>query len=148
MGDFQSIEYIPKELYNLYGDKGMRYINPKIPLIMQAIRTFMGKPITINNWFDGGDRNGSCLRLPSNKDYTQWSDHSMGNACDFIVSGMDSLEVQKIITKSALTGQLINLGLTSIEDGTQGWTHIGVSNLDGWNLSKVNGVYLIPIPKK
>ena len=146
---FKPVEYLPKEVHDFCGDLGMRYIDQKIPLIMDAIRDFFGKPITINNWNIGGDRNGSCLRLPSNKDYIQFSDHSYGRACDFVVEGVDSISVQLNIVKSiTLSAQLKTLGLTSIEDGTEGWTHIGVSHLDGWSIPIVNGISLIPIPKK
>lgn len=146
---FKPYEYLPKEVYDKFGDLGMRYINPKIPVLMDIIREFFGKSITINNWKSGGDRNGSCLRLPNNKDYTQFSDHSFGSACDFIVSGMDSLEIQNsIVSDPILSLKLVSYGLVSVEDRTPTWTHIGVANMDGWNVSSKNGIAIIPIPKK
>ena len=149
MKHFKPFEFLPSELYNKYADAGMRYINPKIPALMDIMREFFNCPITINNWKSGGDRNGSCLRLPNNKDYSKWSDHSFGNACDFIVSGVDSFTVQdKIINDTNLSLKLKSYGLVSIEDSTSGWTHIGVADMAGWSVPQRNGIFLIPIQKK
>ena len=138
-------ELLPKSIYAKYGDNGLRYLDSRIVACLQYLRKVIDKPFNINNaQFDA-----RTIRLPEHKEYSQFSDHSWGRAIDFDVQGVDSLSVQRIITKDIIqSAELKKLGLTAIEDGTVGWTHISCANFDGWNLPQINGIYLIPIPKK
>ena len=145
---FQPVEYLPKELYNIYGDAGLRYIDKRIPIIMEITRSYMNKPITINNHHIGGLFNESCLRILGHKAYLQWSCHSFGRAVDFRYDGLDSKEFEQFIIKgNILTTNLKENGLTAIEVGNEGWIHFAVSDFTGWNIPQENGLYLIPANK-
>lgn len=134
-------ELLPKVVWDKYGDLGMRYMDSRIVNCIRYIRTVLNKPININNVV----YDARTLRLQSSKNYSTYSDHSYGRAIDFDVEGMNSLDVQRFITKDIVTStELKKLGLTGIEDGTEGWTHITCANLDGWGFSEINGIKLVP----
>ena len=144
---FKPFEFIPQKTWNamrdIYGKPGeaaMRYINPKIPIIMDYLRDYFASPITINNWATGGGIDGRCLRLPDDPSYKLYSDHTRGNAVDFTVKGIDAPSVQKLIL--ADLDNLITLGVTGMENGTPTWTHLSVSDLDGWGTIQ-NGIHLL-----
>ena len=137
-------ELLPPTIYAKYGDLGLRYMDSRIVACIKYLRTVLNRVINVN-----GTIQGRTIRVPGDKDYSQFSDHSWGRAIDFDVPGMDSLAVQKLITKDIIhSTELKKLGLTAIEDGTVGWTHISCADFTGWNIHQINGIYLIPIPKK
>jgi hypothetical protein len=150
---FDCREFIPKEAWNFWqnrdgnGDLGMRFINIKIPILMQFLRDSYGKPIIINNWHVGGNLDGRCYRLPDDNAYTLYSDHSRGDAVDFNVEGLTSDQVyQDMLYK--YSADLIRLGVTSMEQNTEGWTHLGLSDVSLWGFSQQNGIKLIPLPAR
>jgi hypothetical protein len=97
---------------------------------------------------DGGEFDGRVLRLPGDSAYMLTSDHNYNLAIDFVVVGVDSLQVQKDMLTTC-GDDLIELGVSGIEDGTIGWTHLGISDLSQWtNIPVSNDIKLIPIPKK
>lgn len=145
MTNFKPQELLPKEIFEAYGDAGLRYIDNRILQIMDYIRKVFEKPVIINDWADGGQFNERTIRLPVHGAYKLYSDHSWGRAADFDVVGLDSLEVQRHILKDTIVSTVLKgLGMTGIEDMTMGWTHVTVASLDGWQLPELNGFKLIP----
>ena len=144
MNHFTVKELVPKEVYNKYGELSLRWINKGVPVVLNFIREFYNKPVNVNNaQFDG-----RTLRLPSNKDYKIMSDHNTGDAVDFDVEEVDSLKVQSDCLKNpSLNKVLLENGVRSIEDGTNGWTHLGFIDLEGWGLQKKSGIWIVPVPK-
>lgn len=141
MQHFKPQELIPQVDWNKYGELAMRYINPKIPLLMDYLREYFASPITINTWHLGqGGIDGRCMRRPGDSAYRLYSDHSSGNAVDFSVSGIDAPTVQKLILADA--DNLITMGVTGMENGTPTWTHLSVANLDSWGTIQ-NGIHLL-----
>ena len=146
--NFTAGEFLPQETFKEYGALGMRYINPKIPLIIQWLRNKYGKPIIINDWVSGGKLDGRCLRILGDSAYKPYSDHNFGNAVDFNVKGVEVAQVQNDIINTFYT-DLIALGVTGIEWQTPTWIHIAVSDLSLWdNIPVKNGIKLIPVPQK
>jgi hypothetical protein len=144
---FKPFEFIPQKIWNamrdIYGKPGeaaMRYINPKIPIIMDYLRDYFAAPITINTWATGGNIDGRCLRLPDDPAYKLYSDHTYGNAVDFAVTGIEAPQIQKLILTDS--DNLITLGVTGMENGTPTWTHLSVADLDGWGTIQ-NGIHLL-----
>jgi len=127
-------EYIPKEIYEANIHRPVilhRLINPKLIVADQKLRDEFG-PITINNWWNGGNRNASGVRRPScsGKYWSELSDHSTGNASDKIFRDATAEEVREFIKLNHL-----KLGITSIEDKVS-WVHSSV----GW--TGVNYLYI------
>lgn len=153
-GFFQVAEFVPKGLYQHAvtewgdGDLSIRFINPILIKIATYIRTKYQKPVQINTYNSGGTEDGRVLRLPGDSAYMLTSDHNYNCAIDFVVVGIDSLQVQKDVL-NIYANDLIAMGVTGMENGTDGWTHLGISNLQQWeNIPVSNGIKLIPIPKK
>lgn len=145
MEHFKPCEFVDRVCYARWGDNCMRYIDVRLPVIMDFLREKLGRPITINNWQTGGPFEDRGLRDATSGDFLQFSDHTYGRAIDFNVQDISDADVQKAILNE-YTDDLITLGVTGIEDGTPTWTHIGVSDLTGWGFKQVNGLYLIPRP--
>lgn len=116
-------EFIDKPEYEYFGKMGTKLINPLIPNIAQFIREWFRKPVIINNWHNGGNRIASGLRMPRHKEYKPYSDHSRGNAFDFIIEDLDSLEIQEDILR--FEDKFMCCGLNIMEKDTNGWTHVG-----------------------
>jgi hypothetical protein len=136
---FKPQEFIPQSDWNQWGELAMRYINPKLPIIMDYLRDYFASSITINTWHIGGGIDGRCMRRPGDPAYKLYSDHTSGNAVDFTVSGIEASMVQKLILADA--DNLISLGVTGMENGTPTWTHLSVADLDGWGTIQ-NGIHL------
>lgn len=118
-------EYIPKEWYEFFADKPqilIGLIDRRLVLADQALRNHFG-PVTINNWWHGGERNESGIRIPEHKHYSRTSQHSFGRASDKIFRDVLASEVRSYIYKNHLS-----LGITCIEENVN-WVHSDVR----WN---------------
>jgi hypothetical protein len=155
VGEFFKVpEFVPKGLHQHAvtqwgdGDLSIRFINPILIEIATYVRKKYQKPVQLNTYMDGGEFDGRVLRLPGDSAYMLTSDHNYNLAIDFVVVGVDSLQVQKDMLTTC-GDDLIELGVSGIEDGTIGWTHLGISDLSQWtNIPVSNDIKLIPIPKK
>ncbi|HAQ19615.1 MAG TPA: hypothetical protein DCR40_10350 [Prolixibacteraceae bacterium] len=114
-------EYIPKDLYLKYQDKPhilIGLLDNRLIEADQKLREVFGS-VTINNWWNGGQRNWSGLRTPESPDYSPTSQHSFGRASDKLFS-VPAEEVRKYIQE-----HWHELGITCIEDGVS-WVHSDV----------------------
>lgn len=124
--NFYLDEFVPKEIFNQWGDKARYFIDPKIPVLMQAVRDHFGKSMTINNWYHAGQFNNRGFRHPHSETGGALSQHKMGRATDSNVEGLTSDEVAKEIIKEFK--KFKPYGLTTIENPafTKGWTHLDI----------------------
>ena len=120
-------EYIPKDLYLKFQNKPhilISLLDDRLIKSDQMLRDKFG-PMTINNWWSGGDRNWSGLRTPDSPYYSMTSQHSYGRASDklFKVSAQEVREYIKQNWKQ--------IGITRIEDNVS-WVHsdVGFTQLD------------------
>lgn len=154
---FDCREFIPKLTWNYWqdrsgnGDLGMRFIYQQIPIVAQFLRDSYNKSMIINNWhlnlpieqtFDG-----RVLRLSDDRAYTLYSAHSRAMAMDFNIVGLSSQEVYLDILYK-FSSDLLKLGVTCMEQNTNGWTHIGFEDCSKWGFEKQSGIYLIPLPQR
>ncbi len=127
-------EYIPKDLYLLHENRPtvlMGLIDQNLVKADQKLRNIFG-PATINNWWNGGDRNWSGLRLPASPFYSPTSQHSFGRASDKLFSQHSADEIRSYIKLNFL-----NLGINCIEDKVT-WLHSDVRFFPGNELLIVN----------
>ena len=118
-------EYIPNELYNQYQDRPhilIGLLDERLIRADQLLRDRFG-PVTINNWWHGGERNWSGIRLQGSPFYSFTSQHSFGRASDKLFWNVTAEEVRSYI-KIAWA----ELGITCIEDNVS-WIHTDVR----WN---------------
>jgi hypothetical protein len=84
-----------------------------------AIRTYFGKPVTINDWHVGGKRQYSGYREPTCQVGELYSQHRFGRALDLLVQGMTAAVVRAEILVNPEAFPFI----TAMEDGV-GWVHV------------------------
>ena len=95
---FKTQELVPKHIYQKRGEKAIELINPLlIDSLNQLKQDFPSGSITVNNWLWGGSRNWSGLRTPGSPDYSETSQHSVGNGADCKFSEYDEADVRAYI---------------------------------------------------
>ena len=101
MSNFQTYELLPKEIYTIYGEAGLRWLDPKIIGVLEFVRSTFGKPVIVNDWYMGGQFNERSIRIPGHTHY-DWRKpgHPSGRAVDFDVQGVPSFEVQQYLLKT------------------------------------------------
>lgn len=121
--NFYLHEFVPVEIYRIYGDLSIRFINPTLPRMAQWLRDRYNRSVTINNWYGGGPYNESGFRMPDTKTGARLSAHKRGVAIDFKVADMPAIEVQADLEHNGST-IYADSGITVMERGTVDWTHI------------------------
>lgn len=115
-------ELIPPETWNDYGDSAVRFIDDRIPTLLEKIRSLCGgKPMIINSWSYGGKFKYRGFRPVSCKIGAVKSQHRIGKAIDFDIKGMTAEQVRGVLRLNQI--ELMKLGLTRIETGVS-WVHI------------------------
>jgi len=95
-------ELVDSTVYEKYGEIAWKFIDDRLLECLLIVRQELGVPISVNNWFYGGNFTQRGLRhnmspLVSSKDKLYLSAHIFGKAVDFDVSGMTAVEVRKWI---------------------------------------------------
>lgn len=139
--NFYLKEFVPEHLHNVFGDKCVRYLDPRLPMLMQLFRDRYEKPITVNGKI--GDKTFNYRGYRDDSFYYKkegglykiirkglGSQHRFGRAADFNVHGMSDDEVREDIKKNFDIYR--KAGLTTIEEGISGWIHVDmrVTNID------------------
>lgn len=99
---FKIQELVDEAVYNKWGATAWQFIDINLIESLLIIREGLGKPITINNWMNGGRFDERGLRhnvsdMVINKTQPYLSAHMMGKAFDFDVKGMEAEEVREWI---------------------------------------------------
>lgn len=120
--NFYLDEYIPEGLYKELHTKPhilIGLLDKRLLATDQKLRNEFG-PVTINNWWTGGERNWSGIRTPDSPFYSRTSQHSWGRASDKIFASATPQEVREYIKLNWK-----KLGITTIEENV-GWVHSDV----------------------
>ncbi len=119
---FDIKEFVPKSVYDKYGDGAIKFIDLRLVHILERIREICGdKAITINNWSYGGKFQYRGYRPPECTVGALKSMHKLGRAVDFDVKGMSAEQVRQSIRDNQ--DELLSMGLTRMESGVS-WVHI------------------------
>ncbi len=113
-------ELVPPEMFKRFIDLSIRYVDPRLLVVLGEIREWLDRPMTINNWHTGGNREWSGIRTPDSPYYSKYSGHSWGMAFD-AVGDWDAGMVRKAIT----SGQLKLSYPVRLESGVS-WLHVDV----------------------
>ena len=117
-------EFVPKGMYEKYGDSCIWFIDNRIIEVAQFFRDRYGKPITINDWHKGGLRNHSGWRYPNSGVGAPLSQHKFGRAVDLKWPGLSPYEVREDIKNN--WREFKNAGLQAVEKGTDTWIHADI----------------------
>lgn len=120
---FKVQEFVDKDSYSQRGDAAISCIDWRMLWTMDNLRTYFGKPIIINNWYFGKDREWSGIRFSGTPFYSKYSQHTFGRAIDFLVTGIESASVRKTIIDNP-TEEAFQY-ITTLEDFKgMDWIHI------------------------
>lgn len=122
-------EFVPKEIFDLYGAKSIWFVDLRLIEGMEWLRTYFNASITINNWHTGGHMQNRGFRSPLSTTGARLSQHKYGRACDFNVSGLTVPQTYNAIISDWDTIRKHTF-FSTMEDisFTPTWTH-----LDGRN---------------
>ena len=127
--NFDIREFVPKEIYDAFGDNSIWFINPTLYAIAEFYKRFFKELfkaddvfIVINNWHLGGPHHFRGYRPITYTEGGKNSQHRLGNAfdCDILVvkdskkTEVSYADVQQIIIKNQQ--QFFNVGVRAIED--------------------------------
>lgn len=123
---FKIQEFVPSSIYNIWGERSVYFLDPRMITLADFMRDFFGKPITINNWYAGGNFDLRGFRPPDTLTGGKLSQHKFGRAFDSNVEGLTPQEVYETIIKNEYLFR--NAGLTTMEDinFTTGWNHLDI----------------------
>ena len=118
-------EFVCPEIYSARGGQSAQMIDMRIIMAAQYLREQLGKPITINNWWNGGQYHESGLREFNTRTGAKWSQHKFGRAIDVKVAGMTPREFYAAVMSHEnylIENQLV----TTIENiaSTPTWVHL------------------------
>ena len=137
-------EYIPKEMYRAYPDwMLLRPVNYNLINAYQKVRERHGAR-TLNNWWNGGNRNESGLRIVGQAYYKPLASHAFFNAGDSI----GITPVQEIWEDIETNYKKVyrELGVRAIEKGLKvSWLHLDMGNFEGLQTYDKGELYIIKI---
>ena len=123
---FQVHEFVPRKMFNKYGEQAWRYVDIRLIETMDLIRErFPLGIITINNYFWGGNRLWSGIRTSDSPDYSYGSQHSFANALDFVCSAYSA----DMVRSDIIMNQDIYKHVRGLEMNVS-WCHLDVRNED------------------
>lgn len=122
---FKTQEFVPKAIYDKFGENSNWFIDPRIRKLANFVRTFFNKPVTINNWSFGGTFEQRGFRTDDSVG-AEMSQHRYGRAIDINIKDMSPQEV--FLTIMANEKLFIENGLTCMEDikDTPSWNHLDI----------------------
>ena len=122
---FDLREFVPKEIFDLYGPKSIWFVDFRLIESMEWLRTYFNASITINNWHTGGHMQNRGFRSPLSTVGGRLSQHKAGRACDFNVAGMTVQDTYSAIFNDWATIRQHTF-FTTMEDisYTPTWCHL------------------------
>ena len=116
-------EFVPQSVYEKWGEKSIWFVQPRIILLAQFLREKFGRPVTINDWHNGGSYQERGYRLPDSPTGGYQSQHKFGNAIDFNIYDLTPDEIRHEIL--ANQSVFMSNGLTTLEDAAYAptWVH-------------------------
>lgn len=126
--NFHIYEFVPKEIYEVYGANSKWFVRPEVIKLAQFYRDWFEVPITINDWQSGGRFSERGYRVPNSKTGAVYSQHKLGSAFDCTVKGMTANEVRKEILDHEFAFMMAGLTTLEHEDYAPTWVHSDVRN--------------------
>lgn len=126
---FQVHELVDKKTYLKFGDDVLMFFSPVALQMLDELRDFLGVPLIINNWKDGGAFEFSGLRPAWCQVGAEYSQHRLGNAFDIKPVRM-AIENAFIKIINGQTHEKLKY-LTCMEDlkFTPNWLHVDSRNI-------------------
>lgn len=110
-------ELVPRKVYEERGEAAWELLDASALKTLDQLRKKFG-PMTVNNWYWGGNREWSGLRTEDSPYGSQYSQHRFGRAFDCIFRDATAEEVRQYVLANPDEFPY----LTSLELGTS-WFH-------------------------
>lgn len=125
MDYFELHELVDKPTWERLGEKSIWMLNPTAFNGLIALRVALDSPMTVNNYFWGGNLSNRGYRSIYSTIGGKFSQHRVGNAFDFNVKNMSNESVYNFIVNN-----YAKFGITTVEDikFTPTWVHIDFRN--------------------
>lgn len=123
---FKPHELLPPETMQRFGESGLYlFIDIRVLIVLDTIRTFFGAPVTVNNWSTGGKFKYRGYRPDSYYAgaVPPASQHRFGRAADLDIKGVTAVQARDIIMNHQPQFPFIK----RIEDDVD-WIHVDVAN--------------------
>ena len=130
--NFSIYEFVDEDVYNKFGEKAWRFLDPRLLHTMAVIRYALGKPIIINNWKWNGSFSQRGLRTNISpivsKHSLYLSAHMRGAAVDFDVEGMPASKVREwLVNNEYILPYKIRLERKILSKNQEiNWVHLDV----------------------
>lgn len=123
--NFDLVEYMPKAVFEQFGNRCTWFLDTKLINVVQLLRDQYG-PITINDWHQGGNYEYSGFRPQWSSVGAAYSQHRFGRAADLKFANHTVKEVYEDIIDNKRIW--LERGLTTLENvrHTPTWLHIDV----------------------
>lgn len=135
---FITQELVPPDIYTQYGEKSMWFIDPRLIILADFLREFVGQPMTINNWDSGHTLSLRGFRPPDTTVGGRLSQHKFGRAFD---CSFDDI-LPRTVYNSILSNEKLFMeqGLTTLEniEFTKSWLHCDIRHTGSSSLLIVN----------
>ncbi|MEL4402212.1 D-Ala-D-Ala carboxypeptidase family metallohydrolase [Shewanella algae] len=128
---FKIYELVDRKTYNDRGEKAWQLFDPRLLKLLDQLRELFDAPITINNWYWGGQFSNRGLRTSASPYYRPYSQHSFGRAVDFDVKGLTADQSREKIIEWFNNG-ILEIDSITLELGVN-WVHLDVRLADGLN---------------
>lgn len=119
-------ELVPPAVFKERVEKAWELLDDRLLITLDRLRERYG-PMTINNYYWGGNREWSGLRTPDSPYGSQYSQHRFGRAADSLFKNVSADEVRRDIL--AFPGSWHFHMIGSVELGVS-WLHIDTRNCD------------------
>ena len=124
--NFKPEELVDKQTFERFKGNIWFLFRQDALISLDGIRNYFKKPVIVNNWREGGSFKFRGLRPHESPVWTQYSQHSFGNAFDLDVVGMKADEVRKEIINNK-DDDHFDL-ITCLEIGIN-WVHFDCRNI-------------------
>lgn len=132
---FTLAELVPSEVQTELGDRAVILLEPRMLMMIDGIRQFFGKPVTINNWVFGGEFKLRCYRPGDTTTGAKWSKHKFGRAADMDISGFTAEQARSVILANHKNPYLSYI---SVMEAGVNWVHA-----DCRNIISANGIVMV-----
>lgn len=123
---FEIHELVPPTIFDARGERAWQLLDDRLLVTLDRLRNRYG-PMKINDWYWGGNRQWSGLRIPASPYYSATSQHTYGRAADCLFKEVTVDEVRQDILDFPTAPDFALIG--SVELGTP-WLHLDVRNCD------------------
>ena len=114
-------EFVPPEIFSIYGDKSIWFVDKRLVTLSDFTRGFFGRQMIINDWLWKGSQKDRGFRMPNSTIGSTLSQHHFGRAEDYNIQGLAVQEVYQAILANAAA--FMAAGLTAMEDIASTTTH-------------------------